>query len=106
FPGKSLPPERSTAALMDRYHSHTKHCGSCGPALQRIKQIRTGALIVSASIWSLMPLVIALSESISWPVGALLGGIPLLSAALWLWLGKLEQKFYKGDATPPRNLPG
>ncbi|MEO0349339.1 MAG: Rieske 2Fe-2S domain-containing protein [Cyanobacteria bacterium P01_A01_bin.15] len=106
FPGKLLPPERSTASLMDRYHSHTEHCGSCGPALQRIKQIRTGALIVSAGIWSSVPLVIALSESVSWPVGALLGGIPLLSGALWLWLGKFEQKFYKGDATPPRNLPG
>ncbi|MEM8614048.1 MAG: Rieske 2Fe-2S domain-containing protein, partial [Cyanobacteria bacterium P01_H01_bin.105] len=58
FAGKALPPELSTDILMDRYHSHTQHCGSCGPALKRIKTIRTGAMIVSAVVWSLLPLVI------------------------------------------------
>ncbi|MEM8615161.1 MAG: cell death suppressor protein Lls1, partial [Cyanobacteria bacterium P01_H01_bin.105] len=88
----------------DRYHSHTQHCGSCGPALKRIKTIRTGAMIVSAVVWSLLPLVITVFGAITWPISILLGGIPLVCLALWLWLGDLEQKFYKGDATPPRNL--
>ena len=89
---------------MDRYHSHTKHCGSCGPALQRIKTIRKGAIIASAVIWSVLPLVIAISGSITPLTGSLLGGIPLVCVALWLWLGSLEQKFYQGDPVPPRNL--
>ena len=105
FAGQPLPPEQSVDALMDRYHSHTKHCGSCAPALQRIKQIRKGAILISAMSWSLLPLVIAAAKTITWPVGVLLGGIPFICMVLWLWLGNLEQKFYKGDATPPRNLP-
>ena len=104
FGEQPLPPELSTDALMDRYESHTKHCGSCGPALKRIKQIRQGAIIVSAGIWSLAPLAITVLGSLTWPVAALLGGLPLGCLALWLWLGDLEQKFYKGDAIPPRNV--
>ncbi|ESA34244.1 pheophorbide a oxygenase [Leptolyngbya sp. Heron Island J] len=106
FAGQTLPPEKSIDVLMDRYHSHTKHCGSCRPALARIKKIRLGAAIASAVIWSLIPLVIAITNTITWPAGAILGGMPLICIALWLWLGNLEQKFYQGDATPPRNLPG
>lgn len=106
FAGQVLPPEQSTDALMDRYYSHTQHCGSCRPALERIKTIRKGCAIASAIIWSLIPIVVAFSQTISWPIGVLLGGTPLVCIALWLWLGNLEQKFYKGDATPPRNLPG
>ena len=106
FPGQPLPPELSTEALLDRYHSHTKHCKSCRSALRRLQQIRTGTLVISAIAWSLIPLVVALSGSFpGLPVlaGALLTGIPLTAGALWLWLGKLEQKFYKGEAIPPRN---
>lgn len=101
FAGEALPPEQSTEALMDRYHSHTKHCGSCSTALERIKAIRMGTVIISAGVWSL---AIAMFGSITWPVSALLGGIPLICVALWLWLGNLEQAFYQGDAIPPRNL--
>jgi len=39
FLNQSLPPKWSTEALMDRYDSHTKHCSSCGLALQRIQQV-------------------------------------------------------------------
>lgn len=105
FAGQALPPEQSTDALMDRYHSHTKHCGSCRPALARIKQIRKGCAIASGIIWSLIPLAIAFAKTIPWSIGILLAGIPLVCIALWLWLGNLEEKFYKGDAIPPRNLP-
>jgi hypothetical protein len=104
FPGQTLSPEWSTDALMDRYNSHTKHCGSCRPALERIKQIRKGALVVSAIAWSLIPVAIALSDSLSLLTASLLAGVPLLSGALWLWLGTLERKFYQGNPIPPRNL--
>ena len=106
FLGQALPSEQSIDALMDRYHSHTKHCGSCRPALKRIQQIRKAAILVSGGAWSLLPLVIAVSKTLTWPTAAFLGGVPLACMTLWLWLGNLEQKFYKGNATPPRNLPG
>ncbi|MEM8504325.1 MAG: Rieske 2Fe-2S domain-containing protein [Cyanobacteria bacterium P01_D01_bin.1] len=104
FPGQPLPPEWSTEALMDRYHSHTKHCSSCRAALQRIQQIRRFALILSAIVWSLLPLVMLVSKPLPLSVIALLVGTPLVAGALWLWLGSLEQKFYRGEALPPRNL--
>lgn len=104
FPGRSLPPEQSIDKLMDRYHSHTKHCGSCSKALRRIQTLRKGLLIVSAAIWSLVPLMVVASNSFTVVAAAALTGIPLAAVALWLWLGQLEQKLYQGDPTPPRNL--
>lgn len=105
FPGQSLPPQWSTEALMERYHSHTKHCSSCASALQRIQQIRKAALVLSIILWSLLPLIIVASEPISLTMSAVLVGIPIAAGVLWLWLGDLEQKFYQGADTPPRNLP-
>lgn len=104
FPGQTLPPEWSTDALMDRYNSHTQHCGSCRPALKRIQQIRQGALVVSAIAWSMIPVAIALSDSLSLLAASVLTGVPLISGGLWLWLGTLERKFYQGNPIPPRNL--
>ncbi|MGF1568292.1 MAG: Rieske 2Fe-2S domain-containing protein [Nodosilinea sp.] len=106
FPGQPLPPALPPSALLDRYQSHTQHCGSCGPALKRLQQVRRGALIVSAILWSLIPLGLALVGAPTVPVGFALSGIPLVAGSLWLWLGNLEQKFYQGSEVPPRNLPG
>ncbi|MEO1297955.1 MAG: Rieske 2Fe-2S domain-containing protein [Cyanobacteria bacterium J06636_16] len=104
FAGQPLPPQQSTEVLLNRYDSHTKHCGSCRPALKRIQQIRRGMLIVSAIAWSLMPLIMTLSDDISTTVSVLLAGVPLAAGSLWFWLGNLEQKFYLGSEIPPRNL--
>lgn len=103
FPGQALPPELTKPALLDRYQSHTQHCGSCRVALRRIQYLRTGLLIVSAVTWSLIPLTMALAGSLSPFGGALLTGIPLIAGALWLWLGRLERQFSEGRALPPRN---
>ncbi len=106
FSGQNLPPEWSTEALMDRYHSHTQHCSSCSAALRRIQQVRTATLVLSAAVWSLLPLTMAVAGPLPLSTSALLAAVPLAAGAAWLWLGNLEQKFYKGLATPPRNLPG
>jgi len=105
FPDQSLPPQWPTEALMDRYHSHTKHSSSCSVALQRLQKVRKFALILSIVFWSLLPLSMVVYGPIPLPVGVLLAAIPLAAGILSLWLGDLEQKFYQGDATPPRNLP-
>ncbi|NEQ95814.1 MAG: cell death suppressor protein Lls1, partial [Cyanothece sp. SIO2G6] len=104
FADVALSPALSKPALLDRYQSHTQHCRSCRTALKRIQQIRTASGILSVLIWSSMPLVVALSTSISWSLGLFLTVVPLLSGACWLGLGTLEQKFYKGRAIPPRNF--
>jgi phenylpropionate dioxygenase-like ring-hydroxylating dioxygenase large terminal subunit len=103
FPGQPLPPEQPLTALLDRYHSHTRHCGSCAPALKRLQQIRQGALVVSAIAWSLVPITGAIAGGISLITGLVLTGIPLAGGALWLWLGRLERQFFEGRAIPPRN---
>ncbi|MEO1591246.1 MAG: Rieske 2Fe-2S domain-containing protein [Cyanobacteria bacterium J06632_22] len=103
FPGQALPPEQNLDALMDRYNSHTKHCSSCRTALERIQKIRKGLLVVCAVVWSLVPVVAAVS-SFSVLSSLFFVGIPLLAGSAWLYLGGLEEKFYKGDPVPPRNL--
>lgn len=105
FPGQALPPMLSKEVLLERYHSHTKHCASCRGALQRIQQIRLVALVISAVLWSSIPLAVALLGPLSLPLGAALTGLPLVAGGLWLWLGKVERDFYQGAAVPPRNLP-
>ncbi len=102
FPGRAFSPAWSLEALMDRYISHTQHCGSCRTALRRIQQIRQGALIVSAIAWSLIPVAVAIGE-LSLLSAGLLSALPILAGALWLGLGTLEQRFYQGNPIPPRN---
>jgi phenylpropionate dioxygenase-like ring-hydroxylating dioxygenase large terminal subunit len=105
FPGQTLPQEWSTDDLLDRYNSHTKHCGSCAPALKRIQLVRKGTLMASAAAWSAIPLVVAVSGGLTLLTGGVLTGIPLVAGGFWLWLGTLERKFYEGRAFPPRNAP-
>jgi phenylpropionate dioxygenase-like ring-hydroxylating dioxygenase large terminal subunit len=106
FPGQVLSRELPKDALLDRYNSHTRHCGSCDPALKRIQTIRKGAIIASAVAWSAVPALTALLGELTPLVASLLTAIPLAAFALWLWLGNLEQKFYKGRELPPRNALG
>lgn len=113
FPGGTLPPRLSKEELLDRYHSHTKHCASCSKALARIKQLRM------AFILGMVALPIALLAVVSWaaiPVTSFLQTktviVPVLSsivflllAGAWFGLGRLEKRMYQGEETPPRNLP-
>lgn len=105
FPGQSLPPQLSTEALMERYHSHTKHCSSCASALRRIQTVRKAALLLSIIFWSVLPMSMVFSKSLSLLVSTVLAAIPIAAGIMWLWLGDLERKFYQGEVTPPRNLP-
>ncbi|MFQ4139969.1 Rieske 2Fe-2S domain-containing protein [Nodosilinea sp. PGN35] len=104
FPGQSLGPALSQAALLDRYQSHTQHCHSCRTALERIQKLRWGLLGVSAVAWSLLPIAIA-AGSLTVPAATLLGLLPLATAGAWGGLGILERRFYQGRAVPPRNRP-
>jgi hypothetical protein len=52
----------------------------------------------------MIPVAIALSDSLSLLAASVLTGVPLISGGLWLWLGTLERKFYQGNPIPPRNL--
>ena len=82
FPDEAFSSELPKEVLLDRYHSHTKHCSSCRQALKRIQHIRLGAAIATGFIWSLIPLVVAVSGSLTGTLGILLTVLPLLGGAL------------------------
>ncbi|MBE9205001.1 Rieske 2Fe-2S domain-containing protein [Nostoc sp. LEGE 06077] len=103
FPGKTLPPPLPKEALLDRYHSHTKHCSSCRTALKNLQRLRLGVVIATALIWSLLSLSVLIpghTANITVIIANLAG---LLGGGIWFGLGKLEQQFYQGREIPPRN---
>ena len=105
FPGQSLPPVEPREALLDRYHSHTEHCLSCRKALANIQRLRKGVGATAAIAWAIAPLLaVSLGNGAVLAITFLTAAILVLGAG-WFWLEKLEQKFYKGRDTPPRNLP-
>ena len=104
FPGESLPPRLSTEELLDRYHSHTKHCGSCRKALARIQKGRMAIAILTTVAWAMIHLTSLLpNSSVTLPLS--FSAVFLLSAGAWFGLRRLEKGFYKGEEVPPRNLP-
>jgi phenylpropionate dioxygenase-like ring-hydroxylating dioxygenase large terminal subunit len=106
FPAQDLPPALSKEQLLDRYHSHTKNCRSCSQALGVIKQIKQIAIAIPILTWVIIPL---LSIFITLPSNLIAAGLSstlLVFSLIWWQLNKIEQKFYLGKETPPRNLPG
>ena len=94
FSGQPLPPRLDTAALMDRYRSHTVNCHSCSTALRRIQALRPwlwGALWGSAAL-------VGISQ-FSW-LGVLTA---LISAVLLRQTARWQQGLLAGDGQAPRN---
>ncbi|MFN3361654.1 MAG: Rieske 2Fe-2S domain-containing protein [Pseudanabaenaceae cyanobacterium] len=94
FPGKKLPPLLTKEQLLDRYHSHTQHCSSCGRALRYIDRLRNIAMGLGAMA------LLCLTQD--WEVAS--GILGLVAGAMGLGLGTLRRQFYQGRAIPPRNL--
>ena len=103
FPGQELPPALSKEELLERYHSHTKHCASCSKALKNIQKIRKGSGFVAAIALALSPIISIVSASSSAIAMGTISIISLIALILWWQLGKLEQKFCQGTEIPPRN---
>jgi phenylpropionate dioxygenase-like ring-hydroxylating dioxygenase large terminal subunit len=104
FPGQTLWPPLGKEALLDRYHSHTKHCASCSQALTKLKKIRLGIAGGTILIWSLLPLLMFFYHSLDVVIGSILSLAVISGAGVWFGLGKLEERFYQGEEIPPRNL--
>ncbi|BAY08947.1 aromatic ring-hydroxylating dioxygenase subunit alpha [Calothrix sp. NIES-2098] len=105
FPGETLSPPLPKELLLDRYHSHTKKCASCRPALRNLQRLRMGLAVVTALVWGLLPLLVLIQGQVS-PLTVAISSLGiLLGGGIWLGLGKLERRFYQGQETPPRNLP-
>ena len=104
FSDRPLPPALSKEELLDRYHSHTKHCASCRRALTTIKRLKIVAIAGVILTWVSLS-AIALYVPISNSVAVMTQAIVLLVASLsWWQLHRFETKFYQGVGIPPRNL--
>lgn len=104
FPNVSLPPALSRVELLDRYHSHTTKCNSCRTALANIQKVRLWLGVIVAIAWTITPIIaVLLNEKALLPT-ALLTLLSLIFGAVWLYLGKLEKRFFQGDNIPPRNM--
>jgi phenylpropionate dioxygenase-like ring-hydroxylating dioxygenase large terminal subunit len=104
FPGQALPPGiEDKVQLMERYQSHVQHCSSCAPALKNLQRLRLAVAGLALLAWALA----TLATSLGWSFGVTAGGIlsALVGCAGWYGLGQLEQRFYHGRLTPPRNRP-
>ncbi|MFM7361859.1 MAG: Rieske 2Fe-2S domain-containing protein [Cyanobium sp.] len=97
FPSEPLPPRQSLPALMEREHSHTRHCAACSGALAGIRRWRP---LVAAVPWLALLLV-------AWwhTPAALLAALLLAAAAAWMLrrLGRWERLLLAGDGQAPRN---
>lgn len=104
FPNSHLPSSPNNHELVERYYSHTINCHSCKTALTNLKKIRFSLIIIAAILWSLTPLIIINMESLPTLITIASSVISIISFAIYLWLGKIERKFFEGQLIPPRNL--
>ncbi|MDJ0581942.1 Rieske 2Fe-2S domain-containing protein [Crocosphaera sp.] len=104
FPEKSLSPALSSEILLDRYHSHTKHCSSCRTALKNIQRLKVGVAIATSVIWSVIIGLLLIFDNLSlWGMMLSIVTVPL-GVISWFALSRLEKQFFKGREIPPRNL--
>jgi phenylpropionate dioxygenase-like ring-hydroxylating dioxygenase large terminal subunit len=97
FPDQPLPPRLEPVTLLERYHSHTKHCRACSGALAAIRRFRPWLAVV--------PWLALLAVAWRPTLGVLALAFPLALAA---WLGgrqlqRWEQLLLQGDGQAPRN---
>ncbi|CAG9460111.1 unnamed protein product [Pedinophyceae sp. YPF-701] len=112
-----LGPELSRKDLMDRFHSHTKHCKSCRGAHQRLVRGQAVAHGAATALAAAAGAIVAL-EKVPFADGApngdatamQIGGAVVLAAAALeaaSWAFKsLQTQYVSGAYPPPRNKQG
>lgn len=97
FAGQPLPPRQALAPLMDRLHSHTRHCRSCSTALRRLQALRPW---LWGSLW-LSAVLVGLGQFglLSW-IGLVLG---FVTGLVFRQCQRWEQGLRAGDGLAPRN---
>lgn len=105
FPGEPFPPPLPTAALLERYHSHTEKCASCRTALANIQLLKFWCAIIALLALASSPILAFFIHPTSLLIVITETVTPLALGLLWWRLNKLEKQFYQGRSIPPRNLP-
>ena len=105
FPGQTFDRATPKHELLERFHSHTKHCSSCLVAYRNFQRARWAIGVLAMICWSLTPILATnVFDRWGWS-GPVAGGVSLALVAAWVWLGTWEKKFVEGRVIPPRNLP-
>jgi phenylpropionate dioxygenase-like ring-hydroxylating dioxygenase large terminal subunit len=101
FPGQVLPLAIDRDRLLERYHSHTKHCTSCSRAHRICRSVRQFSIIIAIASWllSTIAIVLNLSATITISAGSI---VPLCALAWWLATRTLD-RLEIGQETPARN---
>ena len=103
FPNQFFPKTPTREILLERYHSHTEICGSCREALKNIKKIRLALLIATAILWSVTPLISLYINSLPPLIVMVSSLVSIINLVMYLYLGKIEERFYEGQTIAPRN---
>lgn len=103
FSNQSFSPALNQKQLLERYYSHTVKCGSCYPALIKLKKVRIVLAIITGIIWSISPLLTVIFNDVNIIFMIILTVISLLTGGSWLKLGQIEKKFHYGEPIPSRN---
>ncbi|MEY2978448.1 MAG: hypothetical protein RLZZ435_2587 [Cyanobacteriota bacterium] len=98
-----LPPPQLEEDLLDRYHSHTKHCASCRGALQRFQQLQQVSIAIAIVSAASLPLIWGLAGTLPTLVSVFAGGGILVGSLVAWALQQFIKGFYQGPRTPPRN---
>ena len=104
FKSEKYPPILSKEQLLDRYHSHTKHCASCRGALKRVRQFKTISAAIAIIALAVSPLIGLIWQEPSLGISLTTPAIALIMSLIWWQLSKLERKFFEGVEIPARNL--
>ncbi|BAQ64200.1 Rieske 2Fe-2S domain-containing protein [Geminocystis sp. NIES-3709] len=103
FPNQVFPETPNHTILLERYHSHTEKCVSCHQALKTIKNVRFILLIITTILWSITPLITLYINYLPSFIATVSSSISIVNLSIYLYLGKLEKKFYEGQTIAPRN---
>ena len=104
FKGQDFPPTPTHDVLLERYHSHTEQCKSCSDALKNIKKTRSYLLIMTGILWSVLPIMSLIKQDLPVSLTWIISGLSIVNWFVYLFLGKLEKRFYEGVKTPSRNI--
>jgi phenylpropionate dioxygenase-like ring-hydroxylating dioxygenase large terminal subunit len=101
FANRDLSTPLSQEQLLDRYHSHTKHCASCRGALYNLQKLKTLSAAIAVVLLAISPVMSIFVDS-TW-LSSGLSAIAIVASLTWWQFSKLERKFYQGIDIPARN---
>jgi phenylpropionate dioxygenase-like ring-hydroxylating dioxygenase large terminal subunit len=104
FPGQILDSSLDRETLLERYHSHTKHCASCSRAHRRFQQLkRVSAIFGIGCLLTVLTFTFIGSSSIPIPLFiAIASGIPISGLARFIAARQID-RLERGHPIPARN---